>query len=188
MKLKILVSLLFFVIGMPEIGAARKWRVKPNDLAADYAQIIDQRPGNEVVVVYRIAPETINQDMPNVEAIKAMLKEHMLVAIAHGSATPAGRLDFRVPQNPVLEDVDRKQRPPIEKENWPPMVTAFSTLMQSFLTQSLGQLGGSFHWFVFDAAGIDSCGKGRIWLQYAGERYSYDTPIPGCSSPGGGSK
>jgi hypothetical protein len=188
MKLMILASVWLLVIAMADAGEARKWRVKPNDLAADYAQIIDQRPGSEVVVVYWIAPETMNPDMPNIDAIKAMLKEHMLVAIAHGSATATGRMDFRVPQNPALESIDGKQRQPVEKPNWPSAVAAFSTLLQSFLAQSLGQLGEGFHWFVFDATGIDSCAKGRIWLQYAGERYSYDTPIPGCSSPAGGSK
>ena len=78
MKLMILASVWLLVIAMADAGEARKWRVKPNDLAADYAQIIDQRPGSEVVVVYWIAPETMNPDMPNIDAIKAMLKEQPL--------------------------------------------------------------------------------------------------------------
>jgi hypothetical protein len=174
--------LLVLTFCVPSTGEARKWRVKPHDLASDYSQIIDQRPDNEVVVVYWFAPETLNANMPNADALKAMLREHMIVGIAHGSAAQAGRIDFRAPEAPVLEDSDRKQRQTVAKENWPPLVTAFSAVIQKLLTQSLGQLGEGFHWFVFEAKGIDSCGKGRFWIQYAGERYNYDTPIPGCPS------
>ena len=188
MKSCLAIGLLIFALSLPWTSEARKWRVRPHDLASDYSQIIDHRPGNEVVVVYWIAPETMDANMSNVDAIRTMLREHMLVAIVHGSATKAGRLDFRVPETPILEDGERKQRQPLAKENWPPMVTAYSELMERFLTQSLGQLGEGFHWFVFDGKGIDSCNKGRFWIQYAAERYNYDTPIPGCSSSGSGSQ
>jgi hypothetical protein len=185
MKLSLIIGSLIFTVSLPLTSDARKWRVRLHDLASEYSQIIDQRPGNEVVVVYWIAPETMDANMANVEAVKAMLREHMLVGIVHGSAAQAGRLDFRVPENPVLEDGERQQRQPLAKENWPPMITAYSALLQKFLSQSLGQLGGGFHWFVFDGKGIDSCGKGSFWIQYAGERYSYVTPIPGCSATSG---
>jgi hypothetical protein len=75
----------------PLTSEGRKWRVRPHDLASDYSQIIDQRPGTEVVAVYWIAPKTMDANMPNVEAFKAILREHMLVGIAHGSAAQAGR-------------------------------------------------------------------------------------------------
>jgi hypothetical protein len=149
------------------------------------SQIIDQRAGNEVVVVYWIAPETMDANIPNVEAIKAMLREHMLMGIVRGSATPAGRLDFRLPENPMLEDGEGQQRQPIATENWPPMIMAYSAFMQKFISQSLGELGGGFHWFVFEGKGIDSCGKGSFWIQCASERYSYITPIPGCAATSG---
>jgi hypothetical protein len=182
MKSSLIAGLLILGVSLPLTSEARKWRVRPHDLASDYSQIVDQRPGNEVVVVYWIAPETMDANMPNVEAFKAILRQHMLVGIAHGSAVQAGRWDFRVPENPLLEDGEGKQRQPIAKENWPPMIAAYSAFMQKFLSQSLGPLGGGFHWFVFEGKGIDSCGKGSFWIQYAGERYSYFTPIPGCAA------
>ena len=27
---------------------------------------------------------------------------------------------------------------------------------------------------------INDCEKGVVWVHYAGERYEYETPIPGC--------
>jgi len=182
MKNVAMLCLLIFGFILPPTAEARKWRVKPTDLASDYSQIIDQRPGNEVVVVYWIAPETMDANMQNADAIKAMLREHMIVAVAHGSATASGRLSFRVPEGVALEDGEGKQREPLPKEAWPPMVTSFSAVIQGFLVQSMGQLGNGFHWFVFDGKGIDSCGKGRFWIRYAGERYNYETPIPGCAT------
>lgn len=184
MKIVAISCLLIFGFMLPSSAEARKWRIKPTDLASEYSQIIDQRPGSEVVVVYWIAPETMDPNMQNAEAIKAMLREHMIVAVAHGSASSSGSLSFRVPEGVALEDGEGKQREPIAKEAWPPMVSAFSAVLQGFLVQSMGQLGNGFHWYVFDGKGIDSCGKGRFWIRYAGERYNYDTPIPGCASSG----
>lgn len=173
---------LIFMLVVPDGVEARKWRLKPSDLAADYTQIIDQRPDNDVVVINWIAPETMDATVPNVEAYRSMLREYVLVGVAHGSANKSGRLNFRVPEGPALQTSDGKSRQPLAKESWPPMVSAFSAVIQTFMTQSLGQLGEGFHWFVFEGKGIESCGKGRFWAAYAGERYNYDTPIPGCSS------
>jgi hypothetical protein len=182
MKFFLAIALLVLAAGVPPPSEARKWRVRPHDLAADYSQIIDQRPGNEVVVVYWITPETIDPNMPNAEAFKTVLREHMLVGISHAGAVGAGRWDFRTPDDPIVEDGDAQKRQPLPKEEWPAVITAYSVFMQKFLSQSFGSLGGGFHWFVFDGKGIDSCGKGLLWIQYDGERYSYVTPIPGCAA------
>jgi len=184
-----ILSLIFALVMLiaPEGAEARKWRVKPSDLAADYSQIIDQRPGNDVVVIYWIAPETMNAGMQNVETYRSMLREHVIIGVAHGTASQGGRFNFRAPEGLTLQTSDGQSRQPMAKESWPPMVSAFSAVIQNFMTQSLGQLGEGFHWFVFEGKGIESCGKGRFWVSYAGEKYNYDTPIPGCSS-GGASK
>lgn len=184
MKVVAMLCLLIFGFTLPSRANARKWRVKPTDLASDYSQIIDQRPGNEVVVIYWVAPETLDANVQNNETLKAMLREQVIVGVAHGSTSQQGRLSFRVPEGVTLEDGEGKQREPIAKEAWPPLVAAFSTMIQSFFVQSMGQMGSGFHWFVFDGKGIDSCGKGRFWIRYASERYNYDTPIPGCAPSG----
>lgn len=67
--------LIVFMLIVPEHAEARKWRVKPSDLAADYSQIIDQRPGNDVVVIDWVAPETMDANIKNVDAYRAMLRD-----------------------------------------------------------------------------------------------------------------
>ena len=181
MRFIMALSVFLILLGLCSRADARKWRVRPHDLAADYSQIIDQRGGGEVVVVYWIAPETIDPGMRQAETLKAMLKEHIVVAVAHGTAGQGGRLNFETPQGVTIEDENKKQREPLAKENWPPLVSAYTAVMQKFLSQTTGQLGSGLHWFVFNGEGIESCGKGRFWITYAGERYNYDTPIPGCS-------
>jgi hypothetical protein len=184
-----IVSMIFAIVVLtaPKGAEARKWRVTPTDLAGDYTQIIDQRSDKDVVVIYWIAPETMNPEMQNAEVYRAMLRENLIVGVAHGTPSNTGRLNFRVPEGLSVQTCDGKSRQPMAKESWPPMVSAFSAVIQNFMTQSLGQLGEGFHWFVFEGKGIESCGKGRFWVSYAGEKYNYDTPIPGCSS-GGASK
>lgn len=181
MRLTVALSISMIVFGLGSTADARKWRVRPHDLAADYSQIIDQRGGGEVVVVYWIAPETIDPGMQQAELLQAMLKEHVIVALAHGTAGQGGQLSFRAPEGVMIEDGNKKPREPLAKADWPPLVSAYTVVMQKFLSQTTGQLGSGFHWFVFEGKGIESCGKGRFIINYAGERYNYDTPIPGCS-------
>jgi hypothetical protein len=174
-------SVFLIAVVLCSTADARKWKVRPHDLAAEYSQIIDQRGGGEVVVVYWIAPETIDPGMQQAETLKAMLREHIIVALAHGTAGQGGRLNFRTPEAVTIEDGNKKLQEPLAKEDWPPLVSAYTAVMQKFLSQTTGQLGSGFHWFVFEGKGVESCGKGRFWITYAGERYNYDTPIPGCS-------
>jgi hypothetical protein len=181
MRLTALLCFFLLTAGATSTADARKWKVRPHDLAAEYSQIIDQRGGGEVVVVYWIAPETIDPGMQQAETLKAMLRERIIVALAHGTAGQGGRLNFRTPEGVTIEDGNKKLREPLAKENWPPLVLAYTGVMQNFLSQTTGQLGSGFHWFVFESKGVESCGKGRFWIAYAGERYNYDTPIPGCS-------
>jgi len=182
MTLMVNVIFLIAMLIAPHDAQARKWRITPADLAGDYSQIIDQRPDHDVVVIYWIAPETMNPAIQNVDAYRAMLREHLIVGVAHGSPTKSGHLAFRIPEAVSVLTDDGKSRQPLAKESWPPMVGAFSAVIQNFMTQSLGQLGEGFHWFVFEGKGIESCGKGRFWVAYGGEKYNYDTPIPGCSA------
>jgi hypothetical protein len=181
MRSIVALSVFLIAVVLCSTADARKWRVRPHDLAAEYSQVIDQRGGGEVVVVYWIAPETIDPGMQQAEVLKTMLKEHVIVALTHGTAGQGGRLDFRAPEGVMVEAANKKQRESLAKESWPPLVSAYTLVMQNFLSQTTGQLGSGFHWFVFEGKGIESCGKGRFWITYAGERYNYDTPIPGCS-------
>src|ERR1043166_3963598 len=95
-----IVSMIFAIVVLtaPKGAEARKWRVTPTDLAGDYTQIIDQRSDKDVVVIYWIAPETMNSEMQNAEVYRAMLRENLIVGVAQGPRVTPGGLNFRFPE------------------------------------------------------------------------------------------
>lgn len=40
-----------------------------------------------------------------------------------------------------------------------------------------------FRFLAFESGNVRACGKGQLRVRYAGETYTYDTPIPGCPGP-----
>ncbi len=60
--------------------------------------------------------------------------------------------------------------------------------LEAVLRQSLGAYGKGLKVFVFDKGDVDSCQKGQLSVQLAGENYTWETPFPGCSSAVGHDK
>jgi hypothetical protein len=56
------------------------------------------------------------------------------------------------------------------------------TGMEAVFRQSLGAMGSGMKTFLFNGEGIDSCKKGQLAVQFAGETYTWDTPFPGCDN------
>ncbi|MFQ5839648.1 MAG: hypothetical protein ACE5HK_02890 [Candidatus Methylomirabilales bacterium] len=178
----LLVGILIFTIGvsLPASGSARQWRASPSAQAQEYTQIIDQRSRTEVVFVWWIAPEIVDEQSPNAERARAILREYMLVAVARANVSPLGQFTFDSATSPLIQTPDGKARRPLAQRTLPPAVTAVVSMMQAVFSQALGQFGQGVQWYVFDGKGIESCGKGALWVAYAGEQYGYATPIPGC--------
>ena len=172
---------LIIVCGLTNVAHARKWKVRPSDLASDYAQIVDQRSATEIVLIFWMAPEAIDDRVTNVDMIRAVLREYMVVGVAHGNVSPLGRIDFKTPDGVVVQSADNNPVQVLSKESLPPTAIGLLTALQAFFAQSLGHIGQGFHWFIFDGKRVDSCRKGSFLISYAGERYNYDTPIPGCA-------
>ncbi len=69
----------------------------------------------------------------------------------------------------------------IADSDLPPVMTNMLASVEGMLHQALGPMGEGIHWLVFDSGGtVRSCAKGGLSVQYAGETYTYQTPIPGC--------
>ena len=62
----------------------------------------------------------------------------------------------------------------------PAAVTQAINTLQALARQSLGPLGTGVRWFAFEGSMIHSCTPGKLSVPFAGETYTYDTPIPGC--------
>src|SRR5208282_6679010 len=58
-----------------------------------------------------------------------------------------------------------------------PAVKGAVTTMEAAFRQSMGALGQGFHWFVFAGGTVNACKDGGLSIPFAGETYTYKTPI-----------
>lgn len=173
--------LLALLYGIPEGADARQWRMTPSAQAQEYSQIIDQRSNREIVIVWWVAPEVLEDDSPGTEQARSILQQYMLVGVAHVRISALGQFKYQEPTGLLVQLPNARARRPLDKTTLPPAVAGVVSVMGATFSQAMGQFGRGVHWYVFDGKGIESCRKGAFRIAYAGEQYGYVTPIPGCS-------
>lgn len=170
-----------FVAAFCAIGATpaipRPWKPTPDARAMDYAQIIDNRGGKELILLWWLAAPAL----PNVPAAaKDLLENYAVIGVvrAHISATAT----FTFDDIPTLEALSGGSTPlkPLTGDAIPPTVAGILTALEGSLRQALGATGQGIRWFVFDSGSLQACAKGSLAIPFAGETYTYETPIPGC--------
>ena len=88
---------------MPPLTAeARQWRATPMALAQDYVQIIDQRSPGELVIVFWVSPQLIQQAPAN-ERARQLLAKNMVVGVVHADISPGGSFTYRTPAAPTVD-------------------------------------------------------------------------------------
>ncbi|HTQ15452.1 MAG TPA: hypothetical protein VMH86_16400 [Rhizomicrobium sp.] len=157
---------------------ARSWKSTPQDLAQDYSQILDNRGKGEVVMVWWLVPTT----MPEYPDAQKVLDRYLVIGVVHAKIDMAagGVMSFDPAVDVVAKDADGNELTRIDDSSQPPVVSAMLAGMQGVLSQAIGQMGQGIHWIVFDTNSVHACQKGGLSVQYAGETYTYQTPIPGC--------
>lgn len=160
-------------------GDARSWRSTPTDKARNYAQILDQRSPREMVLVFWLTDRML-QNTPRNQRARELLTRNKVVGVLHADISAGGSFSYRNAAAPVLEMKGIGSRQAINTDQLEPAVAGAIASIQSVFSRALGPMGRGIKWYVFDGAGIDSCGSGTFYVNFANERYSYDLPIPGC--------
>lgn len=163
-----------FFISSP--ADARPWKPTPQALAQDYAIIYDTRSANELVMVFWLVP----QMYPDIPAAQKLFDNYVVVAALHGHAGPGGNLVFDYIDKLEAKDGNGKPLKLLAGADLPLDATQAVTAMGGVMKQTLGALGQGMSFFVFEKGSMQACGKGQLVIPYAGETYTYDTPIPGC--------
>jgi hypothetical protein len=162
-------------------ASARNWKATPDAIARDYATINDARPGGELVLLMWFVPAMVRPDVSGAANLAAMLQKYIVVMVVHGHLDKASGT-FSFEDIDTLEARDRAGRPLnlLARSDMPPAPTAMLTAVEAMFRQSLGAMGKGAKMFVFDAADVDSCKTGGMSIPFAGDTYTWDTPIPGC--------
>ena len=131
-----------------------------------------------MVLIFWAAPEMMEAE-PNNEAARDVLRNYIVIGVAHAKIA-MGQFTFFDPEEVVIRIEGGGERRPLDPDSIAPAAAGMVTVMQRAFTQAIGKLGQGTHWLTFEGAGIDSCGPGVFWVDFAGEQYDYRTPIPGC--------
>jgi hypothetical protein len=160
----------------------RVWKGSPRELARDYVTITDTRTNGEFVMLMWFVPAIV-ADTPNAGTIKSLLDKYLIMNAVHAKLDRiTGRFSFDDISTLEAKDQNGKPLTPIARSDLPPTVTALLTLLETMFRQSAGALGAGTKTFVFDPGGVNSCRPGGLGVPLAGETYTWETPIPGCSA------
>jgi len=169
-----LLSLAVFLLSSSSAGA-RMWKPSATVVAQDYAQIIDDRSNDDIVIVWwllpQMFPDKAAQDLVRKNVIFGVLKAHVSSDVTF-SFSEVDHLDVKQSDGTPLT--------PLSGDQIPPTLAGTLAIIEAGLRQGLGAMGRGIHWFVFDGTDVDSCAKGGLSVPFADEVYTYETPVPGC--------
>jgi hypothetical protein len=158
-------------------GLCRIWKPSAASLAVDYTQIRDSRGKGEIVLVSWIVPQWVQSAQ-----IQQLLDKYVVVAVTHGKPSIGGTSTF--------EDVDtllvyaNGEAMPLTRltgDSIPPALAGFLASFGAGVRQATGAMGGGMHVFVFEGNSVHACNPGELTVPFAGETYTFKTPIPGCA-------
>ena len=151
------------------------WKPSATVVAQDYAQIIDDRANDEIIIVWWLVPQMFAdkaaQDIASKNVIFGVLKAH----VSSDAAFSFDEVDHL-----EVKRSDGTPLTPLPGDQIPPALAETLATVEAGFRQGLGAMGRGVRWFVFDGTNVDSCAKGGLSVPFAGEIYTYETPVPGC--------
>jgi hypothetical protein len=178
------VALVLFVALPP--ASSRTWKTTPDQIAQDYLTINDTRPGGEVVLLIWFASPMIRPGLSGGPGLALVLDKYVAITAVHGHLDKASGTvsfdDFNLLQ---ANDQDGKSLTMVPRDKLPPTVAGVVTVLEGLYHQAAGAMGQGMKMFIFEAGSIGVCKPGRLSVPFAGETYTWNTPIPGCRDPGG---
>ncbi len=171
---------IFALLATASPAQSRIWSHDPVSLAQDYAIITDNRSKGDLAMIIWLAPPIIS-DTPANQAARELLDKYVTIGVVHAYVTQEGTTSFDQITVPEVRDKARALLKLLDPGAIPPaMVGALATL-QSIFSRTFGAFGNGIQWFTFDGETVHACRPGGMSVLFAGETYTYDTPVPGCS-------
>jgi hypothetical protein len=173
------IAVAILVSGVWSPASARPWRRTDRAAAQDYLLIEDQRAANDIVLIWWLAPPML----PEAAAVAGkILDQYFVLGVVHGHVAADGRMTFDATDAPpTAMGSDGQPMKLIAKADMSPGIVALTAGLQASLGQALGPMGNGIQWNTFSGQ-VRACSKGRASVSFAGETYTYDTPVPGCSA------
>jgi hypothetical protein len=156
---------------------ARLWKPTPEQLAADYVSIVHIKGTDGRVAVNWLAAPVIPSP-----GLKQILEKYIVISIVRTRPGTGGTAIWDEVQGVQVTDGNGQALKEVPPESRPPTMVGVIATSEAAMRQST-QGAGRIYWGVWEAGSIGACQKGRLVVNYDGEAYSFDTPLPGCPKP-----
>jgi hypothetical protein len=158
---------------------ARPWKPTPQTQAQDYSSIVDNRGKGEIVSLKWFVPP-VAPDSQNAQNLQALLDKYVVIGAVHAHTQPGGIMTFDAIDTLPVNDGGGTPLKALTGDDIPPTLAGYIVTLQGSLRQSMGATGLGIHVFAYDGGNVHACQKGGMSISFAGEVYTYDTPVPGC--------
>lgn len=158
----------------------RMWKPDATALAQDYLIIEDSRNnGEDIIMLMWFAPEMAGEEGKD-PFIRDILSDTIIIGTVYGKMNSQGMIEHADVKAPVASlESGNMLHQVSENDLKPGSATALFTMKQIW-SQNLGAMGQGMKWYSFSGAKVDSCKEDTLWIEFAGEKYDFKTPLPGC--------
>jgi len=171
--MRVLVSALLAVLLVLPANA-RLWKPTPEQVTADYVTITHNKGAEGRVILGWMT----SQMVPAV-ALKQILDKYIVISLMHTRQEPGGPVTWDDIQGVQVSDGNGQPLKEVLPDARPPLLVGLIAASDATMRQnSLGK--GKVYWGVWETGSVAACQKGRLVVNYDGEAYSFDTPLPGC--------
>jgi len=165
---------LLWALGLSAIIAtpagARLWKPTPAELASDYTQIFHTKGDGRVSIQW--IPGAVGTGV-----LRELLDRYVVISITH-IIHPGGRAEWLDVDGVQVTDASGQPLKEIAPNAIDPFIVRFISAIQGTMRQ--GTQDRKMKMLVFEPGSVQACAKGGLVVIYEGERYTFDTPIPGC--------
>jgi hypothetical protein len=155
----------------------RDWKPDAKGLAQNYSVITDSRNPHDIRMVMWMSSPLVSPG-----AARDLLDSYVVVGVVRAHMLPGGTMSFDPITTLQALDGNGVALHLLKDDQMPPVLNGTIATLAAVFSRSFGAFGQGFHWFVFDTGGVGACKQGGLAIPFAGEVYTYRTPIPGCPS------
>src|SRR4051812_8462302 len=166
-------SVLSLLISAP--ASARLWNPTPQQLAQEYSSIAHNKGGTagRVVIQWIASPAFTGN-------VQTLLDRYIVVVMSHSTIAPGGLQQFEDMGGVQVTDAAGQALTEIPRGEAPPVLIGMLAGLEANLSQTT-QGKGKSKIMIFQPGTVRACDKGGLAVLYAGEKYTFETPMPGCT-------
>ena len=153
--------------------SARQWKPTPQQQAADYLTITHNMPAETGLIAWMASP------LVPAPTVKPLLDKYVVLSIAHTRRAVDGTTSWDDIQGVQASDGKGQALKEVPSDQIPPTLVGMIASAEATMRQN-SQGKAKPYWSVWEAGTINACQRGKLIVNYNGESYSYDTPVPGC--------